>query len=276
MVESMISTSLARLERELAGIGAGRAASTSMASAGFGERTSAFAPTGGHLAEVLDEVDTGVVVCDANGQVQLANEAARRELASGGVLQLDGEGGLAVDGSGGALLQRAMHNAALNGLRQLVPLGTGSRRLMVAVQPLRGASGSAAGSVLLLGRRKLCPDLAVQMLGRLVDLTAAEQSVLSSLLAGERVTALAKSRGVAVSTVRTQVAALRSKFGVRRIEDITRLVAELPPMMGALRSPLPTQATPPLHRSPMPQGSVTPSMAHMTRPGDAARLALHG
>jgi hypothetical protein len=39
---------------------------------------------------------------------------------------------------------------------------------------------------------------------------------------------------VAVSTVRSQVAALRAKFGVRRIDDITRLVAELPPMLGAL------------------------------------------
>ena len=49
--------------------------------------------------------------------------------------------------------------------------------------------------------------------------------------------ALATLRGVAVSTVRTQVAALRAKFGVRRMDDLTRLEAELPPMVGALRSP---------------------------------------
>ena len=32
----------------------------------------------------------------------------------------------------------------------------------------------------------------------------------------------------------TQVAALRAKLGVQRMDDITRLVAELPPMLGAL------------------------------------------
>lgn len=276
MVESMISTSLARMERELAGLGASRPASAPMAAAVYAERGSHPAPSGSHLADVLDELDTGVVVCDAMGRVQLVNEAARRELASGGVLQLDGDGSLAVDGGPSATLQRAMHNAAINGLRQLVPLGTGARRLMVAVQPTRGTPGASAGSVLLLGRRKLCPDLAVQMLGRLVDLTSAEQSVLASLLAGERVTALAKSRGVAVSTVRTQVAALRSKFGVRRIEDITRLVAELPPMMGALRSPLPVHAPAPLRRPPVALEGSTPSMAHLARPPEAARVALHG
>ena len=49
--------------------------------------------------------------------------------------------------------------------------------------------------------------------------------------------ALATLRGVAASTVPTQVAALRAKFGVRRIDDLTRLEAELPPMVVALRSP---------------------------------------
>ena len=58
--------------------------------------------------------------------------------------------------------------------------------------------------------------------------------MLASLLVGTSVAAMARGRGVAVSTVRTQVAALRAKFGVRRIDDITRLVAELPPMLGAL------------------------------------------
>jgi len=58
---------------------------------------------------------------------------------------------------------------------------------------------------------------------------------------------MARARGVKLSTVRTQVAALRAKMGVQRVDDITRLVAELPPMLGALgrrESPLPPAQRP--------------------------------
>jgi len=118
-----------------------------------------------------------------------------------------------------------------------VPLRHAERSLMVAVQPLRTHDVAQPCALLLLGRRGLAPELAVQQLGRLYELTSAEQDVLINLLAGARIEAMARARGVAVSTVRTQVAALRAKFGVRRVDDITRLVAELPPMLGALRQP---------------------------------------
>jgi DNA-binding CsgD family transcriptional regulator len=151
------------------------------------------------------------------------------------VLRLTSDGALDVCGGVGLLLlRRAVHAACLSRSYQLLPLRHGERQRMVSVQPLRMADGAPPCALLLLGRRQLCPELAVQELGRLYDLTAAERSVLASLLAGVPVAAMARARGVAVSTVRSQVAALRAKFGVRRIDDITRLVAELPPMLGAL------------------------------------------
>jgi DNA-binding CsgD family transcriptional regulator len=180
-------------------------------------------------------LDIGVMVCDARGRLMLANDAAQHQLASGGVLRLGADGALDVAGGAGLLmLRRAVHAASLAGSYQLVPLRHGERSLMVAVQPVRAADAHQPCALLLLGRRRLCPELAVQELGRLFDLTLAERDVLCSLLAGTRVGAMARERGVALSTVRTQVAALRAKFGVRRVDDITRLVAELPPMVGAL------------------------------------------
>ena len=187
------------------------------------------------LVSALDEIDTGVLVCDARAQVLLANEAARRELADGGVLALTADGGLDVLGGVGVLpLRRAVHNAAIDRHHQMLPLRAAERALMVSAQPLRGSSSLA---VLLLGRRRVCPELAVQELGRLFELTPAELDVLRGLLSGVRVSSLAKSRGVALSTVRTQIAALRTKLGVHRADDLTRLVAELPPMVDALRTP---------------------------------------
>lgn len=200
------------------------------------------------LAGVLDQLDTGVMVADARGQLLLMNEAARRELAEGGVLRLGEGSAIEVCGGDGLLpLRRAVGNAALGDRRQLLPLRSGTRLLMVAVQPLRAPALGQPCAVLLLGRRQLCPDLVVEMLGRLHDLTPAERRVLVGLLAGQRVTGLARAHGVAVSTVRTQVAALRAKFGVARIDDLTRLVAEMPPMAGALRCARPLASDAGLH-----------------------------
>lgn len=189
------------------------------------------------MSAVLDELDTGVLLCGPQCQVMLLNEAARRELADGGVLRLEADGRLAIDSVGGqAHLRRAVHNAACNALRHLVPLQVGDRSLMVAVQPLAAALPGQQIAVLLLGRRQLAPGLAVEMLAAQHALTLAEQRVLKGLLDGRRVSELADSHGVAVSTVRTQVATLRAKFGVRSIDALVRIVAEMPPMMSALRS----------------------------------------
>ena len=187
------------------------------------------------LLAVLDALDTGVMVCDARGRLLVHNHAAGRELADGGLLRQGPDNMLDVSGGTGLLaLRRAVHGAAFDHSHQLVPLRHGAQCLMVAVQPLRCDDSVAPRVLLLTGRRGLCPDLAVHHLGRVYALTPAEVAVLSNLLAGVRIGDMAAARGVKLSTVRTQVAALRAKLGVQRVDDITRLVAELPPMLGAL------------------------------------------
>ena len=168
-------------------------------------------------------------------QVQLANDAARLELDEGGVLQIEGDGSLGVAGGASLLaLREAVRSAVHEGLRQLLTLRAGDETLSIAVQPLR-CGGCAPLAMVLLGRRQLCPSLVVEMLSCQHALTLAERRIFVGLLKGERIAAMAKSRGVQLSTVRTQVAALRHKFGVRRISDLVRLAAELPPMAPALR-----------------------------------------
>ena len=194
------------------------------------------------LLAALDALDTGVMVCDARGRLLLHNHAAQCELAKGGVLHLTPDGLLDMaTGVGLLALRRAVHGAALLHSYHLVPLRQGTQCLMVSVQPLRADDAAPQRALLLTGRRGMCPDLAVQHLGRVYSLTPAELSVLSNLLAGVRIGDMACARRVKLSTVRTQVAALRAKLGVQRIDDITRLVAELPPMRGALgrHDPLP-------------------------------------
>ncbi len=187
------------------------------------------------LLAALDALDTGVLVCDARGRLLVCNHAARRELDVGGLLRVGHDAMLDVAGGAGLLaLRRAVHGAAFDHSHQLVALRHAEQCLLLAVQPLRTNDGGPPHALLLTGRRGLCPSLALQHLGRLYALTPAEVSVLGGLLDGVRISDMARARKVKLSTVRTQVAALRAKLGVQRMDDITRLVAELPPMLGAL------------------------------------------
>lgn len=191
------------------------------------------------LAHVLDAIDSGVIVVDIRAQLLWANEAARRELRDGGVLCCLPDGALDVRGAASvAQLRAALLAAAAGGRRQLLPLRHGERLLMVAVQPLPTAPSDTPRALIVLGRRQLVPTLLVEMLSRLYELTPAECRVLMGLLAGQRVATLAREHRVKISTVRTQVAAIREKFGVRRIDDLTRIAAELPPIISALRTSL--------------------------------------
>lgn len=189
------------------------------------------------LAEILEELDTGVIACSETGRLAFANNVARRELRSGRPLALDDTGLLQLAEDAQAALrqwQAALRSAALLRHRQMLALGCGSQRLMVSVMPLGSQPRYA---LVMLGRRQPAPDLAVEMLGSLYALTSAEQQVLVGLLAGLRVENIACERGVTVSTLRSQVGSLREKLGAGRLEDLVRLAAGLPPMSSVLRSP---------------------------------------
>lgn len=187
------------------------------------------------LRSMLDAIDIGMLACDEAGRVVHANAAAELELRQGRLLRVDADKQLGAPTE--AQLERLLVGlaAASRGRHQLLELKLGAQRLALAIQPLALGGDSGRLALVLLGRRTMAPDLAVAMLCRLHDLTHAEQRVLSGLLKGVRVNQLALEHGVKVSTIRTQVATLRAKLGVRRMEDALRLVAELPPMAGALR-----------------------------------------
>ncbi|MBI3349590.1 MAG: hypothetical protein HY020_20570 [Burkholderiales bacterium] len=189
------------------------------------------------FTEMLEELDTGVIVCSAEGRLELANNAARRELLGGHPLAVDAVGWLCLAPGAQAALpqwQSALRAAALTRRRQMLALSDGPQRLMVSVMPL---GQTHPWALVMLGRRQPAPDLAVEMLGSLYALTSAEQRILVGLLAGQRVEAIACERGVTIATLRSQVGSLREKLGAGRLEDLVRLAAGLPPMSSVLRSP---------------------------------------
>lgn len=206
------------------------------------------------FAEILEELDTGVIVCSETGRLALANNVARRELLGGRPLAVDNTGLIYLAADAQPALrqwQAALRAAALNRQRQMLALSDGVQRLMVSVMPL---GQQARWALVMLGRRQPAPTLAVEMLGSLYALTGAEQRVLVGLLAGQRVEAIACERGVAVATLRSQVGSIREKLGAGRLEDLVRLAAGLPPMSSVLRSP-------PLWAGGVPPDSAEPQAA---------------
>lgn len=193
------------------------------------------------IRALLDELDEGVVVCDAACRPVLVNRAAETEVAGPGPLRVEGGRLSATDGSGAASLDTDLREVALGGGRRLRILGGRTGRLFVAVQPLLHDGLSSGLALVLIGRRALCQDPALDLLAETHGLTPSERRVLGELLAGLDPACIAAGRGVELSTVRTQIASIRGKLGAGSIDDLIRLAAKLP-SAAPPRNPRPARA----------------------------------
>lgn len=179
----------------------------------------------------LDRVDEGIALLDAEGRVLFANRSARSRLRGGAVL-FDDAGRLAARRPADAAALRAgLADAAGRGLYRLLRLGPDDVHEFVALSPLDREL--APRRVLCkFGRRGLCNPLALQCYASSFRLSSAESNVLRQLCDGADPHAIARRQGVALSTVRTQIAAIRGKTGTRSVGDLLRTLARLPAVGG--------------------------------------------
>ena len=222
--------------------------------AGPDRRAPAASELGHCMTRMLDEIDYGMVLLTADAQVLYLNHTARLELDGDHPLQMLGSALRAGRPQDVAPLHDALASA-LRGLRKLVMLGEGAHRVSISVVPLPGGSqGTHAtndshaaqgghpcqadlrpATLLVLGKRQVCEQLSVQGYARNMRLTPAETRVLELLCTGVRPTQIARQQNVEVSTVRTQLGAIRNKTGADGINDLVRQVAVLPPLLTVLR-----------------------------------------
>jgi DNA-binding CsgD family transcriptional regulator len=188
------------------------------------------APMGRLLACALDEVDYGIVLLTADADVLHLNHHARRWLAASPVLSSIGNRLRATDPQDMLTLHGGVRDAAERGLRRWLRIGRGASPVVVAMVPVH--EGVAA---MLLGRTQVCESLSIECFARSHALTPAETRVLAALGGGAVPSAIARTQGVKLSTVRTQIGAIREKVGAASITELVRVVAALPPMVGALR-----------------------------------------
>jgi DNA-binding CsgD family transcriptional regulator len=196
--------------------------------------TQGFHGVAGLAAVLIDEIDCGLVVCDEHSVIRFANQAAQRELLSARALALTGER-LRRVGEAGDDLDAAIQRAAQRGRRSLVRLGQGGDRLMVSVQPLCLDNGAEPAVLIVLGRRQPCSELGLELLANSFGLTLTERRVMAALLRQASPREIAADHAVALSTVRTQISAIRAKTGSRNIDSLLLRAAEMPPVASALR-----------------------------------------
>ena len=195
----------------------------------------AVAATPAELAAVLDAaldlVDAGMLSVDGDGEVMHRNAAARDELDSMHPVWLE-DGALRTrDPRDRERLHGALA-AARDGQRMLAVVGGRATRVALAVLPLGAAAGGA--TLVMLGRRaRGAPHAAVDAVARAADLTVAETRVLLALAGGQAPREIADSHGVGLTTVRSQLAAIRTKTGTRSLRELVHLLATLPPVRRA-------------------------------------------
>lgn len=229
------------------------------------------------MAAALDEIGQGLIILDVPaGRLRHANRQALTECACHGLLSLEDGAVRATDPADHRQLLQALQ-ATLQGRRTLVSLRGGAPHraeaseamhrtrgtapgaeasapeaparapargavrpaaLVVAVVPLQAQFGVPQAMV-VFGRRQMADTLGVGYFARLHGLTPAEESVLLGLCRGHKPTEIASAHGVAISTIRTHVNAIRLKTGAGSIREIAQQVATLPPLAPALRDGLP-------------------------------------
>ena len=183
------------------------------------------------LAWVIDAVDIGLMLVAGDGRMRMANRTAMRHCGAGRSCRL-------VDGivrpsqpTEDAAFRRALADAAL-GRRSLLTLGTRQALTPIAFVPAaRGREPEAPDALLVFGKHEVCAPLSVHFFAREHGVTGAESAVLAALCNGASPREIASDRGIALSTVRTQIQNIRQKTGARNIGDLLRVASRLPPLM---------------------------------------------
>ncbi len=183
---------------------------------------------------LLDEIACGLIVCGEGGNIAYLNEAALRELASQRLLLRIGNVVRMAQGSAGGF-DAALRQAARLGRRSLVRLTRADDSLLITVLPLPTPCPRGSEVLVMIGQRRPCSELGLELLSNSYGLTSAERRVLDALLRQATPREIATEAQVKLSTVRTHISAIRTKLGARNVEGLLLRAAQMPPVASALR-----------------------------------------
>lgn len=188
-------------------------------------------PSPALLARVLDEMRDGVMVANAQGRLLFTNPAAQRLLRGDSPLTLRGGRVRCSEPADDRLLQRSIERACgrdLPGFQSVVIHQKSGIPIVVTVRCIREVAHDAHALLLATDPHREVASLAAA-LRNCFGLTPSEAEVAAAVGAGRSVAAIARQRGVAVDTVRTQLKRITAKLGCARQAQIAAIVNAIPP-----------------------------------------------
>ena len=182
------------------------------------------------LALLVDELAHGVLVVSAQGRILHANQAARRELEQGAVLNAERGQLQVLSPTDERVFQAALGKAVL-GKRSLIKLSAQGVNFTLALVPLRRQVGVPCERIaLFLSREGVCESGVFGSFARSHGLTHTEEQVLVFLCRCLSTPQIALQMKVAVSTVRSHVRSLCAKTASSGVRELIHRVAILPPI----------------------------------------------
>lgn len=190
------------------------------------------------LRQVLDAISHGLVLVDHEGRLVHANLAARAGAGRGDPIETWTDR-MGLGRSDAAALAAALVDAR-RGRWSMVMAQRRGQALSIGVAPLQGdASFPDVAAMLLITCPASTASLPLQFFCQQHRLTPTEALVLGALHEGQSPDQIAQAGRIAMTTVRTHIATIRAKVRAPSIRHLLRMLAALPPLMGArTRMPL--------------------------------------
>lgn len=187
---------------------------------------------GSLLRQVLDTISHGLVLVDHQGRLVHANLAARTGGARGDPIEIWADRMDLVQADLAALA--ASLADARRGRWSMVMVQRQGQALSIGVAPLQGdASFPDVAAMLLISGPAASGSLPLQFFSQQHRLTPTEALVLGALHQGQSPEQIACTGRIAMTTVRTHIATIRAKVRAPSIRHLLRILAALPPLMGA-------------------------------------------
>jgi len=198
----------------------------------------------GVLANVLDEIDYGVMVIQSSGDVLLANHLARAVLETSASIKIRSDKLSAHTAKNTLAIERATLDAK-NGLRRLIEIPSCKGSLHLSFAPLLGSHSQpyALGDpatpfvIVLIGKHVACNLTTLTEFGAVHRLSRAEQRLLPAIIQGAGIKEMAKQQKVSVCTVRTHLKNIRDKTGAISLRTLMLQLTTLPPLRSLCGDP---------------------------------------
>lgn len=183
-----------------------------------------------HLGETMDLLPTALFMLTREGRLVHANRAGQALIGAGrGVRVRSGQLRL-TDASAQKRLMAALVSAGAGNVveeGQLLPISQrGEPPLVAHVLPLRhlGDPSKNAIAAVFVRKTEFDIDKAVQAMGEVYKLTAAEVRIVRAVADGGGMPAVASRLGISAATARTHLAHVFQKTGAKRQAEIVRML----------------------------------------------------